>query len=60
MKRTAFSFAVAYVSAAVCMAEPSEGRFHMRSVAHRGLHGPGIAQNSFEWAKTIPGLELTP
>lgn len=34
--------------AVVCMAEPSGGRFHMRSIAHRGLHGPGVAQNSVE------------
>ena len=62
MKHTAFSFAVACVAAAVCMAEPSEGRFHMRSIAHRGLHGPGIAQNSVEgfkaaWANGVKWIE---
>ena len=60
--RTAFSFAVACVAAAACMAEPSEGRFHMRSIAHRGLHGPGIAQNSVEgfkaaWANGVKWIE---
>lgn len=37
-------------------------RFHMRSIAHRGLHGPGIAQNSVEgftaaWANGVKWIE---
>lgn len=37
-------------------------RFHMRAIAHRGLHGPGIAQNSIEgfraaWANGVKWIE---
>ena len=62
MMRSVFLSAVASVAAVVCMAEPTEGRFHMRSIAHRGLHGPGIAQNSVEgfraaWANGAKWIE---
>lgn len=37
-------------------------RFHMRAIAHRGLHGPGVAQNSVEgfraaWAAGAKWIE---
>lgn len=32
-------------------ARTKDARFHMRAIAHRGLHGPGIAQNSVEGFK---------
>ncbi len=61
MMKKALLFGCMMISMGVVCAAESDC-FHMRSIAHRGLHGPGIAQNSIEgfksaWANGVKWIE---